>query len=222
MRSMRFVLVCTFVVLASGCSKDQPSPTGVVSGPGPVPFSIDVAQGGHIQVRTILLGAPVHWSNLPGPDAGYVSSTGMYHAPIHLAAERRVTLQAENSGGTATVQLRVLPGPVTPGDCLAPGQRASGSGIDDYVYAEELPEAIVTVPPVYPDLAREAGVEGLVMVMAHVCVCGQVDEVRVVYSIPMLDEAAKTAVRQWVFKPALTGNEAVAVWVGVPVRFSLH
>jgi len=46
--------------------------------------------------------------------------------------------------------------------------------------------------------------------------------VRVVNSIPLLDEAAKTAVRQWVFKPALTGNEAVAVWVAVPVRFTLH
>jgi protein TonB len=92
----------------------------------------------------------------------------------------------------------------------------------DYVYVEELPEAVTKVQPVYPDLAREAGVDGLVMVQALVAKDGKVKDVRVVKSIPMLDEAAKAAVRQWVFKPALSNNKPVAVWVGVPVKFSLH
>ena len=92
----------------------------------------------------------------------------------------------------------------------------------DYVYVEELPEAVTKVNPVYPDLAREAGVDGLVMVQALVGKDGKVRDVRVVKSIPMLDEAAKAAVRQWVFKPALSNNKPVAVWVGVPVKFSLH
>src|SRR5580765_7822180 len=92
----------------------------------------------------------------------------------------------------------------------------------DYVYVEELPEAVTKVNPVYPDLAREAGVDGLVMVQALVGKDGKVKDVRVVKSIPMLDESAKAAVRQWVFKPALSNNKPVAVWVGVPVKFSLH
>ncbi len=92
----------------------------------------------------------------------------------------------------------------------------------DYVYVEELPEAVTRVPPTYPDLAREAGVDGTVMVQALVGKDGKVKDVRVVKSIPMLDESAKTAVRQWVFKPALSNNKPVAVWVGVPVKFSLH
>jgi len=92
----------------------------------------------------------------------------------------------------------------------------------DYVYVEELPEAVTRVPPVYPDLAREAGVDGTVMVQALVGKDGKVKDVRVVKSIPMLDENAKSAVRQWVFKPALSNNKPVAVWVGVPVKFSLH
>lgn len=92
----------------------------------------------------------------------------------------------------------------------------------DYVYVEELPEAVTRIPPSYPDLAREAGVDGTVMVQALVGKDGKVKDVRVVKSIPMLDEAAKSAVRQWVFKPALSNNKPVAVWVGVPVKFSLH
>ena len=92
----------------------------------------------------------------------------------------------------------------------------------DYVYVEELPEAVTRIPPTYPDLAREAGVDGTVMVQALVGKDGKVKDVRVVKSIPMLDDAAKAAVRQWVFKPALSNNKPVAVWVGVPVKFSLH
>jgi len=91
-----------------------------------------------------------------------------------------------------------------------------------YVYVEELPEAITKVPPVYPDLAREANVDGTVMVQALVGKDGKVKDTRVVKSISMLDEAAVKAVKQWVFKPALSNNKPVAVWVAVPVRFSLH
>jgi len=65
-------------------------------------------------------------------------------------------------------------------------------------------------------------VDGTVMVQALVGKDGKVKDVRVVKSIPMLDQAAESAVRQWVFKPALSNNKPVAVWVGVPVKFSLH
>jgi protein TonB len=92
----------------------------------------------------------------------------------------------------------------------------------EYVYVEELPEAITKVPPNYPDLAREANVDGTVMVQALVGKDGKVKDTKVVKSIPMLDQAATEAVRQWVFKPALSNNKPVAVWVAVPVRFSLH
>jgi protein TonB len=92
----------------------------------------------------------------------------------------------------------------------------------DYVYVEELPEAVTKVTPVYPDIAREAGVDGQVLVQALVGKDGKVKDVRVVKSIPMLDAAAVAAVKQWVFKPALSNNKPVAVWVAVPVKFSLH
>lgn len=91
----------------------------------------------------------------------------------------------------------------------------------EYVYVEELPEALRKAPPAYPELARQAGVEGTVMVQALVGRDGLVKDVRVVRSIPMLDSAAVVAVRQWTFKPALANGEPVAVWVAVPVRFAL-
>ena len=92
----------------------------------------------------------------------------------------------------------------------------------EYVYVEELPEAVTKVTPVYPDLAREAGVDGTVLVQALVGKDGKVKDTKVVKSITMLDAAAESAVRQWVFKPALSNNKPVAVWVAVPVKFTLH
>jgi protein TonB len=92
----------------------------------------------------------------------------------------------------------------------------------EFVYVEELPEAVTRVPPEYPDIARQSGIEGTVQLQALVGKDGRVKDVKVVKGIPVLDEAAVSAVRQWVFKPALTNNKPVAVWVAVPVRFSLR
>lgn len=105
---------------------------------------------------------------------------------------------------------------------VAPPSDEELPSFGDYVYVEELPEAITTRSPVYPDIARDAGVDGTVLVQALVGKDGKVRDTRVVKSIPMLDKAAEEAVKQWVFKPALANNKPVAVWVAIPVKFSLN
>jgi len=90
-----------------------------------------------------------------------------------------------------------------------------------YVYVEELPEPMTKATPVYPEAARRAGVEGTVFIQALIGKDGLVKDTRVTKSIPELDAAAIEAVRQWRFKPALNANRPVAVWVAVPVKFSL-
>ncbi|SRR5258706_1597467 len=92
----------------------------------------------------------------------------------------------------------------------------------DYVFVEQLPEVITRAQPTYPDLARENGVQGTVMVQALVTQYGNVADTRITGSIPGLDEVAAAAVRQWRFKPAMAKGVPVAVWVAVPVKFSLH
>lgn len=94
--------------------------------------------------------------------------------------------------------------------------------LNEYVHADELPEAITRVPPQYPQWAREKAVDGTVMVQALVLKDGTVGDVRVLKSIPPLDTAAVACVRQWRFKPAKDAGKPVAVWVAVPVKFSLH
>ena len=116
--------------------------------------------------------------------------------------------------------LRVVEGSAAATAEQADRRDASSRGHEgDYVYVEELPEAITKVKPVYPDEARRAGVTGTVMVQAHVREDGTVGECRVVKSIPELDAAAIAAVRQWRFKPAMSKGVPVAVPVAVPVKF---
>jgi TonB family protein len=104
-------------------------------------------------------------------------------------------------------------------DETRPGHRPA---FGEHVNVEELPEAITKVPPNYPDAARAAGAQGTVLVQALVLEDGTVGDWRVVQSVPGLDEAAVAAVRQWRFKPALNKGVPVAVWVAVPVKFTLH
>jgi len=89
---------------------------------------------------------------------------------------------------------------------------------------DQLPEAVRIVEPSYPDLARQAQVEGLVMVYALVGKDGRVREVKLDprLHVPLLDETALEAVRHWVFTPAIDHNRPVEVWVNIPIHFTLR
>jgi len=135
------------------------------------------------------------------------------------AAERRKILNVPKPGVTTLVP---APSAATHGATVIPGDTSALPKFGDYVYVEELPEAITRVPPSYPEAARRAGVTGTVMVQALVARDGSVADARIVKSIPPLDDAALAAVRQWRFKPAMAHGDPVPVWVGIPVKFSLH
>ena len=87
------------------------------------------------------------------------------------------------------------------------------------------PEVISRQVPTYPPIARARGVEGLVVLEAIVDRGGRIefDGVRVVQSIPLLDDAAIQAFRQWRFKPGCDQHGApVRVRLQVPFRFQLR
>jgi protein TonB len=85
-----------------------------------------------------------------------------------------------------------------------------------------LPQQLTEPAPEYPKAARDAGIQGVVLVMAWVTPAGSVGGARVVKSIPGLDDAAVQAVKRLRFKPASSQGEPVGVWVGIPVRFTIH
>jgi periplasmic protein TonB len=83
------------------------------------------------------------------------------------------------------------------------------------------PQRVVNVTPVYPAIAREAHAQGLVIIEATVDERGNVVRAQVLKSIPLLDEAALAAVRQWKFTPTLLNGIAIPIVMTVTVNFSL-
>jgi protein TonB len=88
--------------------------------------------------------------------------------------------------------------------------------------ADHDPALVRADKPVYPDLAVQAQVEGDVYLRLLVGVDGRVMEVTVLRGVPMLDGAAVSAARTWVFTPAVFNGRPARVLVDVPVKFRLH
>jgi protein TonB len=84
------------------------------------------------------------------------------------------------------------------------------------------PTKVRHVPPVYPVIAQQAHVEGIVIIEAVIGVDGRVKEARVLRSKPLLDQSALDAVRQWEFTPTTLNGVPVPVIMTVTVDFRLQ
>ncbi len=87
---------------------------------------------------------------------------------------------------------------------------------------DQAPVVVKQVYPVYPEMARQAELEGVVLLKVAIDEFGQVKKVLVLQSVDGLDEAALDAIYQWEFKPAEQRGVPVPVWFAVPIRFSLR
>jgi protein TonB len=85
----------------------------------------------------------------------------------------------------------------------------------------QAPRKITSVDPIYPQLARTAHAEGMVILEAIIDAQGRVESVKVLRSLPLLDQAAVDAVKQWTFTPAMLNGAAVPVVMTVTVNFQL-
>jgi protein TonB len=84
------------------------------------------------------------------------------------------------------------------------------------------PAKIRHVAPVYPVIAQQVRLEGIVIIEAIIGVDGRVKEARVLRSKPLLEQAALDAVRQWVFTPTTLNGVPVPVIMTVTVNFRLQ
>ncbi len=76
--------------------------------------------------------------------------------------------------------------------------------------------------PIYPAIAQAARVQGVVIIQATIGVDGRVVDAAVLKSIPLLDEAALAAVRQWRYTATRLNGQPVAVVMTVTVNFQLR
>jgi periplasmic protein TonB len=85
----------------------------------------------------------------------------------------------------------------------------------------QAPRMIRQIQPVYPILAREARIQGAVVIDSVIDEHGEVTQMKLVSGSPLLARAAFDAVGQWRYEPTLLNGTPVAVEMEVTVHFNL-
>jgi periplasmic protein TonB len=171
--------------------------------------------------------------------------------PPAVASPRRVSTPAPPAPGAPTSAPMTIekepdeprvygpPGPIDTSSGLGP----SGGGLGESIGAPRVlmpppveklhgpvriadlpvpPVKIVDARPVYPDIARQAKKEGTVVMEAVLDTSGRVTQLRVIQSVPLLDQAALDAVRRWRYTPTMLGGNPVSVLMTITIRFQLQ
>ena len=92
-----------------------------------------------------------------------------------------------------------------------------------FIPYDDPPVAMTPIRPQYPEIAQEAGIEGVVVVQAFIDEKGRVKETLILKGVPNtgLDEAAMDAIRNTRFRPAKQRERSVCVWISIPVNLRL-
>ena len=105
---------------------------------------------------------------------------------------------------------------------LPPPEEVDCASTPEFVPFDSPPQVVDSVQPQYPDSARQAGLEGVVLIRALLSKKGEVIKVEIlksdaeIFNQPVIDAAT-----QWLFTPALQAGQPVCVWVAIPFRFKL-
>jgi protein TonB len=92
----------------------------------------------------------------------------------------------------------------------------------DFVAVEKQPQPIKNPGPVYPEQARNDGIEGTVWVKIWVDEHGNARKAVILRTdAEVLNQATIDASMKWKFKPAMMDGKPVAVWVTIPFKFKM-
>lgn len=130
--------------------------------------------------------------------------------PVEVSVEEGQEEEIEIAPTTTFTETRELP--------VLPEMR-----VYEQYEVEEPPVLIKKVDPVYPEIARQLKIEGMVYVRIIVGPDGKVKHAEIVKSVhEILNEPVLEAVRQWIFKPGKQMGQPVSVRIIQPYRFRLE
>jgi protein TonB len=107
---------------------------------------------------------------------------------------------------------------------VANGLVPNADGVFSADVVQEKPEALSGAPPVYPELLKQAGIQGIVMLQFVIDTTGRVESnsIRILSSAnPGFEAPARTAMSRYLFRPARVYGKAVRVLVQMPIDFKL-
>jgi TonB family protein len=181
-------------------------------------FVVMTQSGARAQASPTELGLLSRISQQPAEVSNYLELATYYRGQNRLAEAEQLLVRALE---LLREELRTGQRPVT-------GRPSpQGAGGDAYGAPVRVggdvrePKKIRDVKPYYPPEAQAAGVQGIVIMEAVIDRDGYVRDARVLRSVPILDQAATDAVRQWQFTPTLLNGVPVEVIMTVTVNFTL-
>ncbi len=156
---------------------------------------------------------------LPSPSSRFVAPVDI---PAEIVPEEGLDLGVEGGapggleGGVPGGVVGGIVGGLPPEAAPPPPTRPVRAGID-----VREPRRVRSVAPVYPTLAVQTRVQGIVVLECEIDARGRIENVKVLRGNPLLNDAAVEAVRQWVYTPTLLNGVPVPVLMNVTVTFSL-
>jgi len=131
---------------------------------------------------------------------------------VVIRIEPQVNFGSEAIGGGTVAAAP----PAAPETGAAAALRVS---VDGNVQAAKL---ISKVAPVYPPLAKQAQIQGTVVLSATIGKDGKMQDLKVIKGHPLLVQAALDAVKDWVYQPTMINGEPVEVKTEISLNFALE
>jgi protein TonB len=214
--ALHIVIVTLIIVVPILTSQELPDPTSVVraffvepSAPPPPPPPPPPPTARPTVVARVQSTTPVNSTAFTAP----------VDIPDEVRPEENVDLGVDGGvqggveGGVAGGVVGGVVGGLGAAPAAIPAVRVGGQIKE--------PKKLRNVPPVYPPIARQARIQGTVVLECVISPHGKVTDVRVVRSIPLLDASAMEAVKQWVYTPTLLNGVPVPVIMTVTVNFTI-
>ena len=130
---------------------------------------------------------------------------------VMTTASNEVTLRIAVPGGVGAA---TMPAVYTGADATPPSRSVTVGSVQQ--------AKLVRQPhPVYPPLAKQARIQGVVKLSAIIAKDGTIQHLEVISGHPLLIPSALEAVKQWVYQPTLLNGEPVEVVTQIDVNFTL-
>jgi len=201
------------------------SPVSNVSIPAPTSSLASSASGPH--------------ANANGPNVGSMGTKGDSAPPEPVQAVEKKPVLGEVHLATPKIsQKRTLQAGAAPDAVLSEEPPDNTDSLGGLAVASNQPAAptvpvavggdvkqaklLSSVPPVYPAMAKTQHVSGAVTIDALIDVNGRVTTMKVISGPALLQEAAKDALKQWKYEPAMLDGKAVPMHLNVTLQFRLQ
>ena len=169
-------------------------------------YGIELGQGG---MEVYLTAAPAYIESIP--------------VAIEASEEETATVDKSSLAEPLPLPQQAVPEARGDGSSSVPGKDSTTLHTSWGAETSAQPNYLKNPAPRYPEEARKAGQQGVVLLLAKVNSDGKAGEVLLKSGsgYPLLDDAALKAVQRWKFKPAKIGSMSVDSRVEIPVRFTL-